>query len=94
LLAAHSNQVLLGTSLPHLDDRLARALEPRAAAPTRRLRMLEKAAEAGIPVYVAVAPFLPFHDREILEAVLAKVLPLRPREIFCEVLNRKATTLR
>jgi DNA repair photolyase len=93
LLLAHAGQVLLGTSLPHLDDTLARALEPRAAAPSRRLRMLERAAEAGIPVYVAVAPFLPFHDREILEAVIAKVLPLRPREIFCEVLNPKGDNL-
>ncbi len=55
--------------------------------------MLEKAASAGIPGYVAVAPFLPFHDREILEAVLAKVLPLHPREVFCEVLNPKGDNL-
>lgn len=49
LLRAHPSQVVLGTSLPHLDDRLARILEPRAAGPTRRLRMLEKAANVGIP---------------------------------------------
>lgn len=93
LLAAHADRVLLGTSLPHLDDKLARALEPRAASPTRRLRMLERAVDAGIPVYVAVAPFLPFHDREVLESVLSKVLPLRPREVFCEVLNPKGDNL-
>lgn len=32
LLAAHADRVLLGTSLPHLDDKLARALEPRRHA--------------------------------------------------------------
>jgi DNA repair photolyase len=93
LLAAHSDRVLFGTSLPHLNDRLSRALEPRAAAPTRRLRMLERAAAAGIPVYVAVAPFLPFHTKDDLEAVLTKVFPLRPREVFCEVLNPKGENL-
>jgi len=89
LLVAHRERVLFGTSLPHLDDVLSRTLEPRAAAPTRRLRMIERAAAKGIPVYVAIAPFLPFHTRHELELVLSKVLPLRPREIFCEVLNPK-----
>src|SRR5688500_1337033 len=50
LFKAHKGQVLLGTSLPHLDDELARVLEPRASSPTRRLAMLEKAASAGIPI--------------------------------------------
>jgi len=93
ILVAHKSQVLLGTSLPHLDDKLARCLEPRAAAPTRRLRMLEKAAALDIPVYTAVAPFLPFHDLITLEAVISAVQPLRPREIFCEVLNPKGENI-
>ena len=94
LLAAHRRQVLLGTSIGHLDNRLARVLEPRASSPTRRLRMIEKAAACDIPIYVATAPFLPFHDRAVLEAVLDVVLPLRPREVFCEVLNPKGDNLR
>jgi DNA repair photolyase len=93
ILASFKSQVLLGTSLPHLDDKLARCLEPRAAAPTRRLRMLEKAAALDIPVYTAVAPFLPFHDPTVLERVIDAVIPLRPREIFCEVLNPKGDNL-
>jgi DNA repair photolyase len=93
LLAAHRDRVVFGTSLPHLDDALSRALEPRAAAPTRRLRMLKRAAEEGIPVYVAIAPFLPFHTHNHLEEVISQVLPLRPRELFCEVLNPKGQNL-
>jgi DNA repair photolyase len=93
ILKAHKGQVLLGTSLPHLDDKLARALEPRASAPTRRLAMLEKAAALDIPVYVAVAPFLPFHNRDTMESVLDAVLPLQPREVFCEVLNPKGNNV-
>ena len=93
LFTAHRDRLLFGTSLPHLDDSLCSVLEPRAAAPTRRLRMLERAADAGIPVYVAIAPFLPFHTDKDLGAVLSKVFPLRPREVFCEVLNPKGENL-
>lgn len=93
LLAAHSDQILLGTSLPYLDDALSRVLEPRASSPSRRLVTLEKARAVGIPIYVAVAPFLPFHDMATLEEVLEKVLPLEPKEVFCEVLNPKGDNL-
>jgi DNA repair photolyase len=93
LLAAHRDQVLLGTSLAYLDDKLARVLEPRAAGPTRRLLMLENAAKEGIPIYVAIAPFMPFHDRDLLIEIAAKVSPLNPTEIFCEVLNPKGENL-
>jgi DNA repair photolyase len=93
VLKRHRGQVLLGTSLPHLDDKLARALEPRASAPSRRLKLLEKAAEAEIPIYVAVAPFMPFHDREVMGQVLSAVVPLAPREVFCEVLNPKGDNM-
>lgn len=93
LLASHRDQVLLGTSLPYLDDALARVLEPRASSPSRRLVTLEKARAVGIPVYIAVAPFLPFHGMATFEEVLEKVLPLEPREVFCEVLNPKGDNL-
>lgn len=93
LLAAHREQVLLGTSLPYLDDDLARVLEPRASGPTRRLRMLEKAQERGIPVYVAVAPVMPWTRRVELATLVASLHGLRPREIFCEVLNPKGVNV-
>ena len=93
LLKAHRSQVLLGTSLAHLDDELARCLEPRAAAPNRRLRMLEKAASLDIPVYVALAPFMPFHDHDVFEELVEAVKLLEPRQVFCEVLNPKGDNI-
>jgi DNA repair photolyase len=93
LLVAHKEQVLLGTSLPYLDDALARTLEPRATAPTRRLKVLQKAFDRGIEIYVAVAPFMPFHERKVMDEVLRAIQSLRPREIFCEVLNPKGDNL-
>lgn len=91
ILCANSDRVLLGTSLPHLDDKLARVLEPRASSPTRRLRMLERARDRGLQVYVAVAPVLPSIApiaAELCELV-DQVEGFEPQEIFCEVLNPK-----
>ena len=53
-------------SLPFLDPELARALEPWAASPARRLATVERLSRAGIPVGVNVAPVIPgLNDEEI-----------------------------
>jgi DNA repair photolyase len=57
-----------------LDALLARQLEPRAAAPHRRLRTIRSLAEAGIPVGVSVGPQIPFLNddmEQVLEAAAA-----------------------
>lgn len=57
-------------SLTTLDRKLARAMEPRAATPGRRLDAIRGLAEAGVPVCVNVAPIIPgLNDHEI-EAIL------------------------
>jgi len=57
-------------SITTLDPALARALEPRAAAPHRRLRTIEALARAGIPVGVSVSPVIPFLNEPELERIL------------------------
>jgi len=57
-------------SITTLDGELARRLEPRAAAPHRRLRTLETLAKAGVPVGVSVSPLIPFINEPELERVL------------------------
>lgn len=93
LLAAHKDRVRLGTSLPYLDDAIARILEPRATGPTRRLKMIEHAAARGIPVYVAIAPVMPWTPAEELRGIQARAEGLGATEVFCEVLNPKGENL-
>ncbi len=57
-------------SITTLDGALARALEPRAAAPQRRLRTIETLARAGVPVGVSVSPVIPFLNEPEIEQVL------------------------
>ncbi|MBN9063051.1 MAG: radical SAM protein [Rhizobiales bacterium 65-9] len=53
-------------SLTSLDPRLARAMEPRAATPPKRLETMRKLSEAGIPVGVLTAPLIPaINDAEV-----------------------------
>lgn len=60
----------VGISLTTLDRRLARAMEPRAAAPERRLAAIRTLSEAGCPVLVMVAPVIPGLNDTELEALL------------------------
>jgi len=57
-------------SVTTLDNQLARILEPRAAAPARRLRTIQALAEAGVPVGVSVSPIIPFINEPELERIL------------------------
>lgn len=58
-------------SLPFLDAERARALEPWAASPERRLLTISRIAAAGIPVGVNVAPVVPGLNDEEIPRVLA-----------------------
>ena len=55
--------VAVYVSVTSLDPQLARILEPRAAAPHRRLSTVETLARAGVPVGVSVSPIIPVHQR-------------------------------
>ena len=60
-------------SVTSLDAELARKLEPRAAAPHRRLQVIRELSGAGIPVGAMVAPIIPGLTDHQLEAILAAV---------------------
>lgn len=57
---AREGLVAVLVTLTTLDAELSRRLEPRAAAPHRRLHMMSALASAGVPVGVSVAPQIPF----------------------------------
>src|SRR5574337_327337 len=57
-------------SVTTLDPALARVMEPRAAAPHRRLKTIERLAKAGVPVGVSVSPVIPFVNEPELERVV------------------------
>ena len=65
---------MVEVTITTLDALLARQLEPRAAAPHRRLRTIRTLADAGIPVGVSVGPQIPFLNddmEQVLEAAAA-----------------------
>jgi len=57
-------------SITTLDRRLARAMEPRASTPVKRLEAISRLAEAGVPVGVGFAPVIPGLNDHELESVL------------------------
>jgi DNA repair photolyase len=74
-------------SVPTVDPELARIMEPRAAAPTRRLKTIERLAAAGIPVGVSVSPMIPFINEPELERVLQSAREAGATAAFATVLR-------
>ena len=85
-------------SVTTLDRTLARAMEPRAATPMRRLETIRQLSQAGIPTAVMVAPVIPALNDDEIETILDAAalagareagyillrLPLEVAEVFKE----------
>ncbi len=72
LLSAMARRGLVSVtiSITSLDAGLARRLEPRAAAPHKRLATLRALSAAGVPTGVLVAPVIPALTDRYLESIL------------------------
>ena len=68
--AARQHLVSVVFSITTLDRSFARRMEPRAAAPQRRLEAAKTLSDAGIPVSVLVAPLIPVLTDGELENIL------------------------
>jgi DNA repair photolyase len=90
LFASFDRRLVFGMSLPTLRNDLAKAYEPKAPAPSQRLATLRAAKEAGLHVYVALAPTYPECDEADLRATLKAVAELDPITIFHEPINIRA----
>ncbi len=67
---ARDNLVRVALSITTLDEELKRALEPQAASPAARLRMLRELSAAGVPTGVLVAPVIPGLTDHELERIV------------------------
>jgi DNA repair photolyase len=90
-------------SITTLDRKLARAMEPRAGTPPRRLETIRALNREGIPAGVMFAPVIPALNDDELETVLAAAaeagaqtagyvllrLPLEIKDLFREWLEER-----
>ena len=95
---AERNLAKVALSITTLDPELARKMEPRAAAPLRRLETLRALAQAGVPTTVMVAPIIPALNDSEIQRILDRAqavgvreagyvmlrLPLEVRDLFRE----------
>ncbi|MEC5289061.1 PA0069 family radical SAM protein [Aurantimonas sp. C2-6-R+9] len=68
-------------SVTTLDRTLARAMEPRAATPAKRLEAVKALSEAGIPTMVMMAPIIPGLTDSEIERVLESASTAGAREV-------------
>jgi DNA repair photolyase len=98
---ARRNLAEVFLSVTTLDKDLARAMEPRASAPRRRLDAIRQLAAAGVPVGVMTAPMIPGLNDHEMESILEAAteagatragftvlrLPLEIKDLFDEWLR-------
>lgn len=67
---ARKGLLKVALSITTLDPKLARAMEPRASTPMKRMAAIEQLSAAGIPTVVMVAPIIPAVNDSEIEAIL------------------------
>jgi DNA repair photolyase len=77
---AERGLVKVALSVTTLDRDLARAMEPRAATPARRLEAIEKLSQAGVPTAVMIAPVIPGVTDHEMETILTRAYAHGARE--------------
>jgi DNA repair photolyase len=90
LFQSFGKRLVFGMSLPTLRNDLAKLYEPKAPPPSTRLATLRAAKEAGLHVYVAMAPTYPECDEVDLTATLKAIAELKPLTVFHEPINIRA----
>jgi DNA repair photolyase len=86
-----SPNVTVGMSLPMLDDELSRKIEPAAPLPSDRYKAMMKGYEAGIKLYVAIAPTPPTMQLQDFQNLLQQIMKFDPEVIFWEPINARGT---
>jgi DNA repair photolyase len=76
-----------------LRNGLAKVYEPKAPAPSQRLAALRAARQAGLHVFVAMAPTYPDCDTADFEATLRAIADLNPITVFHEPINIRAANV-
>ena len=81
---ANDGLAMVILSVTTLDPGLARAMEPRAAAPHRRLEAIRRLAAAGVPACVSVSPIIPALTDHELESILEAAAKAGAAGAFCQ----------
>jgi len=71
--------IAVAISVTTLDPVLSGKLEPRAAAPAKRLAALGRLVDAGVPAHCSVAPVIPAITDEFMEEIVARAAELGVR---------------
>jgi DNA repair photolyase len=77
---AERGLVKVALSVTTLDRKLARAMEPRASTPDKRLETLGRLVEAGVPASVMVAPVIPGLTDMEMERILERAAAVGVRQ--------------
>lgn len=89
LLQTYKSQIRLQVSIATYSNEFSRIIEPRVVPPARRMAILERAREFGVPTGVIIAPVFPRTSLRPdvaadLEEIVAALASVRPTYVFGE----------
>lgn len=83
--------VIVGMSIPYLDDNLSRQIEPNSPLPSDRYKALMQGSQQGCRVYVAIAPTPPMMQVKDFVQHLEQLVEINPEVLFWEPINARGS---
>ena len=95
ILEQYKGQVRIQVSLPTIDDKFAKLIEPNVPLPKARLEVLKRAKERGFRTGVIIAPIFPpdptdpsgYNPLEEIDKIFIALTKIRPDYVYGECLH-------
>lgn len=93
LFAENRDLITIGSSIPTMDDELARVVEPNAPPVSSRWNALDELRKHNIRTFVSMSPTYPTMDRNDIWKTLTYLKCLEPEVIFHEPINPRGANI-
>lgn len=93
LFKKNTDLITVGSSIPTMDDELAKVIEPNAPPISTRWKALDELRKQGVRTFISMSPTYPTMDKDDIWETLTYLKCLEPEVVFHEPINPRGANI-